>query len=50
MGKLNIYYKDIDNKYKLLVSGFEDKNKAEEWADCYSKVFNCKCKVMTGGK
>jgi len=48
MEKINIYYKDVDNKYKILAKDFEDKNKAEEWADCYSKVFDCKCKVVKG--
>ena len=44
---MDIYYQDeIDKKYKLLATGFKDKEKANEWAKTYSNVFDCKCKVM----
>ena len=47
---MDIYYKDeIENKYKLLAKDFKDKEKANEWAETYSKVFDCKCKVVKEG-
>jgi len=48
MEKINIYYKDTDNKYKLLARDFNNKEQANDYVDFYSKVFDCKCKVVKG--
>lgn len=44
--KFEILYKNEETKkYERLAGDFNDRAKAQEWAETYEKVFNSKCKV-----